>query len=708
MKRVVFSWMAGCLVVLLGLGCGDDGSTGGNNTSDGGLDGQASDAQPDGGVSPALVGDACWQDADCPAGGMCWSNLDGFPGGFCVLENCTSASCPDGAECVDFNDGVSRCVPSCTAHADCRQEHGYICDDNDTCWPGDGTVPPGGPCGADEHCQGGADAYCLLHSDFPGGYCVISDCTALSCPVGSHCASIFSEGGMACVPDCIEDGDCGPGYICNDSGGSWDGTCFPGCGGDQDCPGALGCRMSETFESTAVCQDVSHECSVTNHSGDCPMGQVCNQGVCEPFVCADTVLEPNETRATAAALPAADTPGLQICGGDHDWFEFTPGQAGVVYQVGIDSNYASGNLDVEFVTGADEIRDDARLVPTAYHEENPVGPMNMQLHSMVGATGSDPYWLHVRAVGLATNNYSLVVRETLWQDGANCEALFDAQTCRSQYAGGSHDPSRLIVFPQGNPADPFIGDAVYFDNGLSAFGNPPTTFSSARYARRELIMAVRNAVNAVQTEFPGTAPLGIGEVSMPDGTTPSGHPNGTHYEGANVDIAYYIDPAYHTFAGNLTYRQICCDAPLSDWSCVDTNTASSNYGNCVAGSESTHIVDLPRTALFVAKLVASGRIRIIGFEAKVQAGLESAMDDLVTAGVLTASEAATAKSFVTTSLNHSSWIWHFNHMHASFCTGDCPQAKVDGGVRQGPMRELPLDTQSDLVRAYHQQRQLAP
>lgn len=709
MKRKVFACIAGGVMVLAGMGCsGDDNVGGNNNISDAGLlDGQAVDAQPDGGTAPAMVGDPCWLDSDCPEGGICWTNLDGFPGGYCVIEDCPANPCPEGAQCAAFNDGVARCIPACESDADCRQDHGYICDEYDTCWPGDGTVPPGGPCGSDDHCQGGADAFCLIHSDFPGGYCVISDCTATSCPAGSHCAAIFQGGGMACVPDCTENDDCESGYICSQSGGSWDGACFPGCVTDEDCPGPLGCRLSETFNDAMVCLDVSGECSAANHTGDCPSGQVCNQGVCEPFACNDTVLEPNETRAAAAALPAADTAGLQICSGDDDWFEFTPDQSGILYQVGIDSNYASGNLDVEFVNGANQTQDDARIVPGDYHDENPVGPTNMQLHSMVGATGSDPYWLHVLGASGAVNNYGLVVRETSWQDGPNCEALFDAQTCRSQYAGGSHDPSQLIVFPQGNPADPFIGDGVYFDNGLSAFGNPPITFSSARYARRELIMAVRNAINAVQTQFPGTAPLSIGEVSMPDGTTPYGHPNGTHYFGANVDIAYYIDPAYHNTAGNLAYRQICCDAPLSDWSCVDTNTGSSNYGNCVNGSESTHIVDLPRTALFVAKLVASGRVRVIGFEAKIQAGFEIALDDLETAGVITAAESANARAYVATSNDHSSWIWHFNHMHASFCTGICAQAKVDGPLRQGPMPELSLDMQSDLVRAYHQQHQLA-
>jgi len=701
-RNVIIS--ASAVLLLSLVACGDD-NPGTNSTTDAGAD-AGSDAESDAAVPSAQVGDPCYLDEDCPEGGLCWTNLDGFPGGYCVIEGCTAGDCPEGSVCESFTDNVMRCVPSCEAHTDCRTEHGYVCDTNHTCWPGDGTVSPGGPCGAGEHCQGGADAYCIIHPEFPGGYCVITDCTASSCPAGSHCAAIFQSGNSACVPDCTADEDCEAGYLCQlEPNHNWTDACFPLCTADEQCPSGRECRPSETFAGSWVCLDVSHECSTNNHTGDCPAGNVCNQGVCEPFTCSDTVLEPNDSRTAAQALPLADTAGLQICSGDHDWFSFTPDTPDVVYHVGIDSNYASGNLEVDLVDENDTTHDDARLVPTDYHEENPVGPTNLQLHSMIGAAGSDPWWLHVYGRSGAVNNYGLVVREIPWQDGPLCEALFSAESCRSKYAGGSHDPSQLIVFPNGNPLDAFIGDAVYFDNGLSAFGNPPITFTSARYGRRELIMAVRNAIHAVQLEFPGTAPLSIGEVSMPDGTTPYGHPNGTHYYGANVDIAYYIDPAYHTVAGNLAYRQICCDAPLNDWDCVDTNTGSSNYGNCVTGSESTHIVDLPRTALLVAKLVASGRIRVIGFEAKIQAGFNAAVDDLVTAGVISVGEGNGAKGNIATSNDDGSWIWHFNHMHVSFCSGDCVGAQTDGStkVTQGPWPNLPLSLQSQLVREHYQQ-----
>jgi hypothetical protein len=335
--------------------------------------------------------------------------------------------------------------------------------------------------------------------------------------------------------------------------------------------------------------------------------------------------------------------------------------------LGIDSAHSSGDLEVNLVEADGDIRALASIEPGSYHEENSVGPLNLQAYGMIGAANSLPTWLEVKGQGGAVNNYSVVNRQTEWQDGPDCIQLFGTQDCLATSSSGNHDPSKLLVFPIGHSADPYIGDGVFFENGLWYVGGPQFTVTSSLWGRRNVLMIIRHAIHSVQEAFPGTAPLGIGDISMPDGTTPSGHPNGTHYYGTNIDVAYYIKPEFHGEYGNMCYRHICCEAAMTDWSCVEhSNRYSPDYGTCIPGSESTHIVDIPRTAMFIAKVAGSGHLRVIGVEAKIEAELDSALTDLVSQGLITAAEKSAAQAHMATANDHGSWIWHFNHMHASF------------------------------------------
>jgi len=676
-------------------GCSsDDGGGSKSDPTDAGSDAEDADANVDAGPEGGPPGSACWVDSDCKDG-LCWTpKEEGMPGGYCVTEGCTAGSCPTGSSCVSFNDGVDRCVASCALDGDCREAEGYVCSAKNVCWPGTGTIPPGGSCGADEQCMGGENAICIQQTGFLGGYCVISQCTATSCPAGSECRAVFTSGGSGCIAVYDDASSCRPGYQwVDDSASKWFHACYPGCDSDTDCPGDFGCREGA---KSLICIDVSHECSPKNHQGDCPDGQVCEAGVCAPFVCNDTVLEPNQTLAAALPLPTKDTGGLQICLGDDDWFELTPTADKTIYMVGIDSNFASGNLNVDLKDAAGNVAHDASIEADFYNSEGSVGPTNLEMYSLLGAPGSAKAYLHVHGMGAVQNNYGFVVKTVPYQDGPDCTALYSVADCVALNLQGGHDPSKLIVFPETNPADAYVGDGIYFKNGLSAFGNPPYTSSSRQWARREVIMAVRHAIHSVQQAFPGTKPLSIGDIGMPDGTTPEGHPNGTHYNGANMDVAYYIRPDVQGTEGNLAYRQICCDKPLSDWSCVDTNTSSPSYGVCVAGSETTHIVDLPRTAMFIAKLGATGRIRVIGTEAKVEKPLETEMDNLVAQSLLTPAEAATGKAIMVTANDDGSWIWHFNHLHVSFKT----DASGLPSQTRGLWPDLPKDEQATRARAF--------
>lgn len=551
------------------------------------------------------------------------------------------------------------------------------------------TVPAGSACNCTSDCEGS--------SDNPG-VCVFGVCmnaatgacaeagTAEGCPENSRCWGLEAVEGGLCWPDCDATecaGECDADGSCIPSDAtSCDGTCSDYCGGGSSGGGGSG-----------------GPCSPENPTGACPSGQVCTNGVCEDFECIDTSFEPNETQSAAANLPASTTPNLQICASDTDWFELAPTTAGKLYMVGIDSNPSGGNLEISLHDALGATHTNANIHTSYYHSENGAGPMNIEMLGLVGASGASSAWFKVAGNAGSVNNYSLISRQVDWEDGASCTASFSGSDCAA-LNGGYHDSSKMLQFPVSHAADPYVGDGTYTDNALSMsnFGPPIQTPSSRLWARRELIMAVRHAVHEVQAAFPGTAPLGIGDISMPDGTTPEGHPNGTHYSGANIDIAYYIHPDYHGSHGNLSYRHICCEAALSDWDCVDTNTSSSNYGTCVAGSENTHITDIPRTAMFMAKLAATGRVRVLGVEAKIDGAIDGGLDDLVDQGLITASERSAAHSVIVTANDHGSWIWHFNHMHVSFKSD---LAKRNTSALEGPIPEMGADEQLGFIHDFY-------
>ena len=207
------------------------------------------------------LGTACEADAECD-GGLCL----GLPNGYCS-QDCADADCPDGGSCWSFGEDQRSCLLNCDATAECRGNEGYICDGDNTCYPGEAPAPPGegevgSPCMANADCQG--DACVGADQGFPGGYCVQFGCSdAEPCPGGSECFQL--EGGdSVCLDLCRGVDDCRDGYTCRPDVGA----CMPGCSEDG-CPDGLVCTEDEVCEEPPCTPNSCDQGLICADSGRC-------------------------------------------------------------------------------------------------------------------------------------------------------------------------------------------------------------------------------------------------------------------------------------------------------------------------------------------------------------------------------------------------------------------------------------------------------
>lgn len=679
-------WAILALLALFAWGC-DDGDEGtdadadadGDADSDGDADGDGdgdADGDSDGDAEAGPPGSACDCDDDC-------QDVDGHDG-ICVFGVCmtrpssdcsspgSSEECPEGSRCWGFSGQEgSICWPDCDSYecaGECDADGSCIMSSETSCDPGCGsycesgsevTGEIGGACASSYDCDG---AECYQAAGWVEGYCLAFDCPEAGddCGDGGICiAGLTTTGENVCMGSC--EGGCRPGYECvaGDDGFEF---CFPGCDqSDDQCPEGYVCDDVEVDTGRYVERCVrDFSCSeLLPEAGECDDGEVCQGGECVPFECDDELMEPNEEPEDAAALTEG-AEGLQICDRDDDWFSWTPsetGEDGLLHLIGIHSFWGSGDLEIEIERADGSEPNTAGLIPDEYHESHPDGrgPLDFEGYTVVGAPEIETFLVHVFGARRAVNNYDLVWAQIPFRDGPDCAGEgFTGLECSAFDATGGFDPAQLIIFPFTHESDPYVGDAFTMESGFGGFIS-----TENQYGRRDLIMSIRHAAHVVLDTFPDTEPLGIGEISMPDGSTPWGHPWGTHYDGSNFDVGYYVRPEFLDRWGNYCYRQICHDGSPTDTSHVDLERT----GTCDRGSESTHIVDMERTALFLAELAATGLLRVIGVDPAPEDDLDDALDDLRDAGHPGASR---AKGLIRTVNDDPSWTWHWHHMHISY------------------------------------------
>jgi hypothetical protein len=255
-----------------------------------------------------------------------------------------------------------------------------------------------------------------------------------------------------------------------------------------------------------------------------------------------------------------------------------------------------------------------------------------------GSTSGGTYYVKVTgATTGVTGSYTLTTTSTPWTDGASCTgAGYSMTECTS----GTLGHQTLIANPFPDAADAYAGSEYVHD-----------TMSNYRYLRRETLMLIRYAAHEVEARFPGTNPIGFIDQCQRDAITPGydvgdpRHPESTHDQGGNIDIAYYQ-------TGDDNHGRVICDA----------EEGSEDGSYCLASASTTHIVDLQRQVYFMAMLTRSPRVRVIGVDRVIAPLLEAQAHTMQSAGIITVTE---MNAVIDSMAYGDGWPFHHHHIHLS-------------------------------------------
>jgi len=303
------------LGVVLMWGCGSESHA--PPDVDGGMrppDGSGLDAPPaeDGGPGPdapmmtdagpsgRTTGGPCTRPADCaptPVAGApeCFPGAFGWPGGYCTNEGCNPSldNCPGDGVCELGMDGGSVCLDACDPGApDCRP--GYTCFDASVVLGGASRhyclplCTDDGDCGPGEVCDNmGTEPSRLCYTAGAGLGDACSDST--DCGRSGLCLAEDPFG----FPGGYCSSSCNPmltgecgGGVCVETDAPDQGLCLLGCTMPTDCRAGYGCNDRMIFFGMLPDSACVPECS---SSSDCTLtGRTCESsvGLCQPALAA--------------------------------------------------------------------------------------------------------------------------------------------------------------------------------------------------------------------------------------------------------------------------------------------------------------------------------------------------------------------------------------------------------------------------------------
>ena len=350
--------------------------------------------------------------------------------------------------------------------------------------------------------------------------------------------------------------------------------------------------------------------------------------------------EPNDDPSTATHLEVGTETDLGISIHDQDWFQLGL-QDSQIGTFGIEYTHLGslGNLNLSVYNSNSDLLGDSLYNP--YNLCLP--PVNGEDYlSVLSLSGNKEFFFQVFGAPGAVNGYNLNVALAPYSDGPDCSAEYDSDDC----LGLVDNQIKLHHFPFPDPDDGFVENGYLLE-----------TYSKYRWARREVIMYLRYALYEVQQQFPDTNPLGIIDISQRDGLTPGmdtcnlRHPERTHSQGGNIDVAYYQ-------TGSDNSARIICDA--------DDGSNDGYY--CDPSAVDTHIVDLQRTTYFIAKLAClpdcnNTRFRVAGVDHVIGPLIEETALQLNKDGIISDEQYNNLSNMLAYG---DGWPFHHHHIHLSF------------------------------------------
>lgn len=504
-------------------------------------------------------------------------------------------------ESLGFEGGQLTCYPNCMAL------------NTSACNRGSSALDPGSECNCSSDCRG---------NDTNPGICVFGVCmqeassacsepaSQAECPHGSKCWGMAGTTYHLCFPDCDTYSCAG---VCDDSGTctvatsdtSCDGTCSPLCvnsSGNEDwgtgpaTDGSVGSMCETDADCSADAPDCINDypglinpmvggyCTVRNcGQDDCPSGSTC-------LSIEGTDLSMCLDRCASSADCRQ---GYSCFGGTNTCFPNGDGGGG--FRCNGDADCAGSEICahsgacVEFI--------DTTMVPMT-----PVPDCGSQ------------------------------------------QGIPAIRTCDQD---GQPSCSELIQFdpPQAHG---------YWDYEINQEG----TNGSRSWVRRDVMELVRYATASTQClsadwAFGNQQPLGLGDMSEANGAIPGtaigypGHPEGSHTNGYDMDIAYY---QLGTVDNKL--RSVC-----------EFEVDGVDQSHC---SGRVDTLDIWRTALFIGKLHDSEYLRVIGVDGKVGPLVVEAMDELCRLGWLEGNACENPRlAYEETNQNYGWFYWHHHHLHLS-------------------------------------------
>ena len=181
---------------------------------------------------------------------------------------------------------------------------------------------------------------------------------------------------------------------------------------------------------------------------------------------------------------------------------------------------------------------------------------------------------------------------------------------------------------------------------------------SYSYLRRDAVMLIKYAAAKVACktadwDYGNLAPLGLGDMSEADGSTPGTnignlrHPPGSHVNGNDIDIAYY-----QLFSPDNLLRSV-----------GDSYIGTENQFHIVGDP---YALDVWRTALFIAYLSEHPDLRVIGVDGQIGLILEPAFWQLVTLGWIDEDlYDLIPLAYEVTDQGYGWYLYHHTHMHIS-------------------------------------------